>query len=210
LRRRKALNYIERLMMHDYGLGVRLRESYNRWIETLSIDDFNRFLDLIYEFRGDIMRNMGGLIQMIGQFRAYSLEEYVYQVVRRRVRVPVGMGIYWNDDVVVWRLNSYIYTVKFDVLIGSKNDRYVDPSIIVEAKVEVDAPRLKNVFMNFTLAKMLKPNVKTILVYVKWNASQILKSIMSKYINGVYRFGYGCMDDVDMFVEYLNKHLQEG
>jgi hypothetical protein len=95
-------------------------------------------------------------------------------------------------------------------LIGSKNDRYVDPSIIVEAKVEVDAPRLKNVFMNFTLAKMLKPNVKTILVYVKWNASQILKSIMSKYINGVYRFGYGCMDDVDMFVEYLNKHLQEG
>jgi len=208
LRRRKALSYIEKLMMHDYRLGVKLRESYNQWIETLNIDDFNRFLDLIYEFRENIMRSTGGLIQMIGQFRAYSLEEYVYQVIRRRVRVPVGMDVYWNDDVVVWRINSYVYTVRFDLLIGSKNNKYVDPSIIVEAKVEVDAPRLKNVFMNFTLAKFLKPNVETILVYVRWNASQALKSITLKYINKVYWFGAGCMGNVDMFVDYLNQYLQ--
>jgi len=208
LRRRKALNYIEKLMMHDYELGVKLRESYNQWIETLSIDDFNRFLNLIYEFRENIMRSTGGLMQMIGQFRAYSLEEYVYQVIRRRVRVPVGMDVYWNDDVVVWRINSYVYTVRFDLLIGSKNNRYVDPSIIVEAKVEVDAPRLKNVFMNFTLAKILKPNVETILVYVRWNASQTLKSITLKYVNKVYWFGAGCMGNVDMFVDYLNQYLQ--
>jgi hypothetical protein len=208
LRRRKALNYIEKLMMHDYELGVKLRESYNQWIETLSIDDFNRFLNLIYEFRENIMRSTGGLMQMIGQFRAYSLEEYVYQVIRRRVRVPVGMDVYWNDDVVVWRINSYVYTVRFDLLIGSKNNRYVDPSIIVEAKVEVDAPRLKNVFMNFTLAKILKPNVETILVYVRWNASQTLKSITLKYVNKVYWFGAGCMGNVDMFVDHLNQYLQ--
>jgi len=208
LRRRKALSYIEKLMMHDYRLGVKLRESYNQWIETLNIDDFNRFLDLIYEFRENIMRSTGGLMQMIGQFRAYSLEEYVYQVIRRRVRVPVGMDVYWNDDVVVWRINSYVYTVRFDLLIGSKNNKYVDPSIIVEAKVEVDAPRLKNVFMNFTLAKFLKPNVETILVYVRWNASQALKSITLKYINKVYWFGAGCMGNVDMFVDYLNQYLQ--
>jgi len=208
LRRRKALNYIEKLMMHDYELGVKLRESYNQWIETLSIDDFNRFLNLIYEFRENIMRSTGGLMQMIGQFRAYSLEEYVYQVIRRRVRVPVGMDVYWNDDVVVWRINSYVYTVRFDLLIGSKNNRYVDPLIIVEAKVEVDAPRLKNVFMNFTLAKILKPNVETILVYVRWNASQTLKSITLKYVNKVYWFGAGCMGNVDMFVDYLNQYLQ--
>ena len=208
MRRRKALNYIEKLMMHDYELGVKLRESYNQWIETLSIDDFNRFLNLIYEFRENIMRSTGGLMQMIGQFRAYSLEEYVYQVIRRRVRVPVGMDVYWNDDVVVWRINSYVYTVRFDLLIGSKNNKYVDPSIIVEAKVEVDAPRLKNVFMNFTLAKFLKPNVETILVYVRWNASQALKSITLKYVNKVYWFGAGCMGNVDMFVDYLNQYLQ--
>ena len=208
MRRRKALSYIEKLMMHDYRLGVKLRESYNQWIETLNIDDFNRFLDLIYEFRENIMRSTGGLMQMIGQFRAYSLEEYVYQVIRRRVRVPVGMDVYWNDDVVVWRINSYVYTVRFDLLIGSKNNRYVDPSIIVEAKVEVDAPRLKNVFMNFTLAKFLKPNVETILVYVRWNASQTLKSITLKYVNKVYWFGAGCMGNVDMFVDYLNQYLQ--
>ena len=208
MRRRKALSYIEKLMMYDYELGVKLRESYNQWIKTLSIDDFNRFLNLIYEFRENIMRSTGGLIQMIGQFRAYSLEEYVYQVIKRRVRVPAGMDVYWNDDVAVWRINSYVYTVRFDILIGSKNNRYVDPSIIVEAKVEVDAPRLKNVFMNFTLAKVLKPNVETILVYVRWNASQALKSITLKYINKVYWFGAGCMSNVDRFVDYLNQYLQ--
>ncbi len=66
-----------------------------------------------------------------------------------------------------------------------------EPVIRVEVKVEVDALRLKNVFMNFTLAKMLNPDVKTILVYVNWNVLEILKYIMLKYVDRLYWFGSG-------------------
>jgi len=207
LRRKKTVNYIEQIAKYDYKLGGKLRESYSRWIETLSIDDFNDFLDLIYEFKEDIMRGLGRLLQTIGQFRAYSLEEYIYQLIRRRVRIPRSMDVYWNEDVAIWKLNSYTYTVRFDILIGSKNNKYVEPAIIVEAKVEVDAPRLKNVFMNFILAKTLKPNVKTILVYVNWNASQILKYITLKYVDRLYWFGSGCIGSVDEFIDYLNQAI---
>ncbi|MEM1545976.1 MAG: hypothetical protein QXY40_02870 [Candidatus Methanomethylicia archaeon] len=207
MRRKKTVNYIEQIAKYDYKLGGKLRESYSRWIETLSIDDFNDFLDLIYEFKEDIMRGLGRLLQTIGQFRAYSLEEYIYQLIRRRVRIPRSMDVYWNEDVAIWKLNSYTYTVRFDILIGSKNNKYVEPAIIVEAKVEVDAPRLKNVFMNFILAKTLKPNVKTILVYVNWNASQILKYITLKYVDRLYWFGSGCIGSVDEFIDYLNQAI---
>lgn len=207
LRRKKTVNYIEQIAKYDYKLGGKLRESYSRWIETLSIDDFNDFLDLIYEFKEDIMRGLGRLLQTVGQFRAYSLEEYIYQLIRRRVRIPRSMDVYWNEDVAIWKLNSHTYTVRFDILIGSKNNKYVEPTIIVEAKVEVDAPRLKNVFMNFILAKTLKPNVKTILVYVNWNASQILKYITLKYVDRLYWFGSGCIGNVDEFIDYLNQAI---
>lgn len=207
MRRKKAIDYINQLMGSNYELGVKLKESYDRWVNTLNIDDLNSFLELIYEFRGDIMKGLNGLLQMIGQFRAYSLEEYVYRLIKRGVKLTGGLDVYWNDDVVIWKFDKDVYAIRFDVLIGSKSNRYVEPITIVETKVEVDAPRLKSVFTNFALVKMLKPNVRTLLIYVKWNAAKLLKPITLKYADKLYWFGAGCMDNVNEFVKYLNQTI---
>jgi len=120
-------------------------ESYLRWKRSL-IEDFMESINLIHRMRDRIQRALGGLPQMVGQFRAYSLEEYIRDLIKARVKPK--LGVYWNEDVVVWRRGVEECKMKFDVVVGRVRGGELVPSLIVEAKVDLDAPRLKALMLS--------------------------------------------------------------
>ena len=116
------------------------------------------------------------------------------------------MGVYWNEDVVVWRRGGEECRMKFDVVVGSRQQGELVPSLIVEAKVDLDAPRLKTLMLNSLLVKRVY-ETKVLLVYVWWNASWIWRKIALEVLDGVYGFNLE-ESQVDAFIRDVIEALR--
>lgn len=213
LRYARSITYIEKLLKSRYARGVnageRLLRAYESWKETLSIGDFLYFLKLIQcDLKEDIMFSLKGMIQMIGQFRAYSFEEFIIDLIGRELKkLNKSFEVLWNERLPIWRFSfNREYFAAFDVsVIRRVGGEGVVPLIVVEAKVDVDAPRLKTVLFNFTLLKNIYSNVKSVLVYVNWNADRILVDLAEEFLDAVFNFS--SEDGVKKFLDFLELNL---
>jgi len=64
-------------------LGNALKQRYERWLETLNLQDFLRFIETIKENKDQI-----GVPQFFGKFRACTFEECVYRLIVTKVDIP--------------------------------------------------------------------------------------------------------------------------
>ncbi len=208
MRRTTARTYIDRLVASEnvdaVNTSKKLKVEYERFKSTLKVEDFDRFLDLILQNSNVIMKALGGLPQLIGQFRAFSLEEYVLELLVRRVGVERKF-IFWNDDVAIWKEGGETCKMKFDIVIGRKIKNEIHPVLTVEAKVDVDAPRLKASIFEALMVKRLHKDCKCLLVYVSWNADKIWHRIAMTGFDGIYQF-YSSQDDVERFVRDIKSY----
>ncbi len=183
---KRALKYIEDLRLSSdeakREIGELLENLYYRWIKTLSLKDFLEFNETI-----KLNKDLIGAAQFFGKFRAYAFEEYIYRLIKRRVDVPFSLKIFWGEKCVVWRKSEKFYAVEFDVSIGLKEEDYVDPKIVFDAKVELDSSRLKTALASFILLKDWKPEAKCILVYVDRELDEALLTLAKNRVDGVFQ-----------------------
>jgi len=220
MRKATAETYIKKLLKIENGkkIGEILREQYEKWKQTLELKDFHHFIQLIWKkYEKEIMKILKGEIQLIGQFRAFAFEEYVHDLILRKTNLKnLGLDVFWNEPIEVWRgiiidqgkIVEETYTTQFDLTIGKRQEnKTIIPLIVVETKVDVDAPRLKAVMANFSLLKTLNPSVSCMLIYVNWNAKKTLKHIAKAVINNIYQFNPEEKDETQKFIQDINNYL---
>lgn len=220
MRKATAETYIKKLLKTKNGkkIGEILREQYEKWKQNLELKDFHCFIQLIWKkYEKKIMETLKGEIQLIGQFRAFAFEEYVHDLILRKTNLKkLGLDVFWNEPVEVWRgiiidrgkIIEETYTTQFDLTIGKRQEnKTIIPLIVIETKVDVDAPRLKTVMANFSLLKTLNPSVSCMLIYVNWNAKKTLKYIAKAVINNIYQFNPEEKDETQKFVQDISNYL---
>ena len=208
MRRTTAKTYIDKLLESGCPEAVRtgkkLKLEYEKFKTTLKVEDFTRFLDLILQNSNIIMKALGGLPQLIGQFRAFSLEEYVLELLVKKAGVN-RERIFWNEDVIIWKRGSKVCKMKFDIVVGHMMKDTVYPLVTIEAKVDVDAPRLKASIFEALMVKRLYRDCKCLLAYVGWHAGEIWYEIAMAGFDSVYKL-YGSEGDVERFIEDARRY----
>ncbi len=203
MRRTKALDYIK-LMKESPDLrvaeaGLELEELYFKWKKSRDISDLVDFIEAIEEkYAWALKRGLGRMPQSVGQFRAYALEEYIYDITVQAL--GSGYEILWNEKIPVWE-KDFEYSIAQDLAVMDRSGRL---KAVVEAKVEVDAQRLKAVLMNFSLLKMSK-NPSCAIVYVRWNADEKLKFLSKKLcVDEIFDFNRN-KSEVERYKEWIRR-----
>lgn len=200
-RLKKAIDYINFLCASKQRerqlLGEDLRRLYERWRSTLKLGDFLAFVDFIM-----VNKQLMGAAQFFGKFRAYAFEEYIYTLLINRCRLPHPMGIYWGEKCIVMHDGVKAYGMEFDVSVGVKNAGYVDPALVIDAKVELDSARLKASLGSFAILKRQKPEVKCALVYVLKELDEALLRLAGDWIDAFFNLSED-KDEVEGLINYV-------
>lgn len=212
MRYARALSYINRLLSsgdkRGFFAGRVLLKAYETWTSSLSINDFLRFLQLIQgDLKEHILVSLKGMAQTIGQFRAFSFEEFVIDLVESKLEnLNKSYEVFWNEKLPIWYSSSNkVYEASFDVIIGRRFNGNISPLIVVEVKVDVDAPRLKTALFNFILLRRIFRNVKTALVYINWNADEFLIDLAEEFLDEIFHFNSDF--EVKRFLDFIELNL---
>jgi len=202
-RLKKPIDYIKELSSKKAtkNLGRLLLKEYLKWSGSLRLKDFLKFMKTIQDNKDAI-----GVAQFFGKFRAYSFEEYVYCLIKARVPLPGSARVYWSERCLVWRDGKHEYGVEVDVAIGEKNNEFVDPVVVVDTKVELDASRLKTALASFVIVKNWNPRVKCFLVYLEEKVDRALLQLTKSWIDGFYNFSQE-VNEVKAFLESVKEAL---
>ncbi|MCS7114364.1 MAG: hypothetical protein RMJ15_07740 [Nitrososphaerota archaeon] len=205
-RLKKAINYIHELCSSREEsrriLGNLLQSKYNVWTKTLALSDFLDFNRTIME-----NKNKLGAAQFFGKFRAYAFEEYVYRLLREKVCINKPLKLFWGEKCLVWQRDGKKYALEFDLSIGEKIDKDVNPIIVFDAKVELDSARLKTALASFVTLKNWKNDAKCVLVYLVKEVEDTLLWLAKNWADGIYRFSLE-NNETDAFIDYVVKCLR--
>jgi len=206
-RLKKPVDYVDMLRLdpkrEKRELGETLHGQYKRWTQSLRLNDLLGFIQTIQEGKDQI-----GVAQLFGKFRAYSLEEFVYRLIRARVSIPEPLGVYWGERCLIWRGSGREYGMEVDVLVGKKLDGFVQPVVAVDAKVELDASRLKTTLASFLLLKRCHPHAKCLLVYIRKEVDPPLLRLTEPWIDRVYQFSAE-RNETAIFVESVQAAVKQ-
>lgn len=204
---KRATDYIEALRLSKEKtkstLGEELKHSYSKWSKTLNLQDFLQFLEKIKENKNAI-----GVPQFFGKFRAYAFEEYVYRLVNARANIPEHLQTFWGEKCIVWREGKNEHAIEFDVSIGTKANGFVEPKMVFEAKVELDAARLKTALASFAILKRWNPKTKCVLVYLIKDFDAVLIKLAENWIDDAFHFSVKD-NNLGNFIAFVNKNLKE-
>jgi len=185
---KKPVNYINSLRFSSDSktreLGESLHKKYLQWTQSLNLNSLIEFLKVIQENRERI-----GVAQLFGKFRACSFEEFVYRLILTKVSLTEELSLYWGEKCLIWKESGQKYGMELDVLVGRKIDDLVDAAVAIDAKVELDASRLKTTLASFLLLKQRNPNVKCFLVYMLGEINPLLLKLSEPWVDGVYQIG---------------------
>ena len=96
--------------------------------------------------------------------------------------------------------------MEFDVSIGTRKDAFVDPVVVLDAKVELDSSRLKTAVASFAMLKRWKPQAKCGLVYVKRELESSLLKIAGNWADGIFQLSLQ-NNETAAFLDFVAKCL---
>lgn len=206
-RLKKPMDYVNQLLLNPdidiRRLGENLQKQYEQWKRSLDLKHLLDFMKTIQENRDKI-----GVAQLFGKFRAYSFEEFAYRLVQAKVSIPKLFNVYWGEKWLVWKDGDLEYGMELDVVVGKKLDQFIEPLVAVEAKVELDASRLKTALASFLLLKQRYPNVECFLVYIFGEIDSLLLELTAPWIEGIYQFGPR-RDEITAFVRSVQEAVKQ-
>ena len=205
MRVKRTVDYIEWLCSSELSdrrkIGQKLKAQYVKWTRTLNLNDFLNFLKTIQRNKQII-----GVAQFFGKFRAYAFEEYVYRLLKAKIGFPKSLSLFWGEKCLVWRSNQEEYSMEFDVSLGKKMNNSVNPVMVFDAKVELDAARLKTALASFILLKNWNSRVKCFVVYVNRELNDVLLNLTKNWIDGFFSFN-DKRDETEIFLEKVRESL---
>ncbi|MEM2355607.1 MAG: hypothetical protein QW734_05755 [Candidatus Bathyarchaeia archaeon] len=204
-RKKKAIDYINELCASKNEkrrtLGETLKALYERWTETLALEDFLKFNETIMANKAEI-----GVAQFFGKFRAYAFEEYVYRLLKAKIRLEKPLEVFWAEKCLIWHGEGMEYAMEFDVSIGTRKGKLVDPVVVLDAKVELDSSRLKTALASFAMLKLLKPKAKCTVIYVRRELDYNLLKVARKWADGIFQFNLK-NNETGLFLDSVAKWL---
>ncbi|MBC7130026.1 hypothetical protein H5T51_02245 [Candidatus Bathyarchaeota archaeon] len=207
VRIKKTIDYINVLCRSEMAerrlLGENLKRQYAKWVSTLDFDDFSAFADVIMR-----NRKLIGAAQLFGKFRAYALEEYLYRLLKKRCKIQQPLDVFWGEKCLVLRNDGKAYGIEFDVSVGAKNGAYVDPLLVIDAKMELDSARLKTSLGSFVIMKNYKPGVYCVIVYVVEELDAVLLRLAGNWVNAFFQLTLK-NGNVENLVNYVNSCLEK-
>lgn len=205
-RKKKAIDYINELCITKSekrrAVGEKLKAQYERWIDTLSLEDFLKFNETIMANKAKI-----GAAQFFGKFRAYAFEEYVYRLLKAKIHLEKPMEIFWAEKCLVWQENGEKYAMEFDILVGARKGEFVEPTVVLDSKVELDSSRLKTALASFALLKRWKPEAACAIVYIKRELNDNLLKLARNWVDGIFQFSLQ-IDETASFLKFVAKTLR--
>lgn len=206
VRAKKPIDYINELCYNErekqQALGKTLNAQYKRWTKTLALKDFLDFNETIMANRSEI-----GVAQFFGKFRAYAFEEYIYRLIKERTAIKKPFEVFWGEKCFVWKNGEKSYAIEFDISIGQKVYKFIDPMVVFDAKVELDSARLKTAIASFAMLKHWKPTARCVLVYITRELDGCLLELGKYWIDGVFQFSLE-NDETTFFLNYVTKCLK--
>jgi hypothetical protein len=186
-RLKKAVDYISELCSSKkekrQRLGKTLQVQYERWVKTLALKDFLKFNEIVMANKTEI-----GAAQFFGKFRAYAFEEYIYRLLKEKIPLKRPFEIFWGEKCLVWQKANKNYALEFDISIGLEKDGFVDPMVVVDAKVELDSSRLKTALASFAMLKKWKPEAKCVIAYISRELDNSLLELARDWADGIFQF----------------------
>ncbi|MEM2947566.1 MAG: hypothetical protein QXN96_04955 [Candidatus Bathyarchaeia archaeon] len=205
-RAKKPMDYINELCSRkrekQRTLGKTLNAQYERWTKTLALEDFLKFNETIMANRSEI-----GVAQFFGKFRAYAFEEYIYRLIKERTVIKKPFEVFWGEKCFVWKNGEKSYAIEFDISIGQKVCKFIDPMVVFDAKVELDSARLKTAIASFVMLKRWKPAARCVLVYITRELDGCLLELGKCWIDGIFQFSLE-NDETTFFLNYVTKCLK--
>ncbi|MEM2994446.1 MAG: hypothetical protein QXI91_00300 [Candidatus Bathyarchaeia archaeon] len=194
---KRAIDYIKALSLSENFekqlLGNKLESQYIEWTKTLSLQDFLTFNKTIQENRALI-----GAAQFFGKFRAYAFEEYVYRLLQTKICIPKPLQLFWGEKCLVWKK----YAMEFDVVIGVKTNLFVKPTMVFDAKIELDSARLKTALAPFVILKNWNSKAKCFLIYIVREVDSAFLELAKNWIDGIFQFS-SKNDETDTFINCI-------
>lgn len=205
---KKPVDYINELRFSEREsrrrLGETLRAQYERWRRTLALKDFIKFNETIKANKSEI-----GIAQFFGKFRAYAFEEYIYRLLKEKVCIPEPLKTFWCEKCLVWQKNGKSYALEFDISIGVKKEGFIDPTMVFDAKVELDSSRLKTALASFAMLKKWKPTAKCVVAYVTRELDDNLLELAEDWADGIFQFNLE-NGETSAFIDYVAMSLKRG
>ncbi len=98
--------------------------------------------------------------------------------------------------------------MELDILTGRKLNKFIEPTVAVEVKVELDSSRLKTALASFLLLEKRYPHVKCFLVYMIREARSLLLKLTEPWIDGTYQFSLE-RDETTAFVKSVQEAVKQ-
>ncbi|MBS7620947.1 hypothetical protein KEJ32_02365 [Candidatus Bathyarchaeota archaeon] len=205
-RAKKPVDYINELCSsgreEQRKLGETLKAQYERWTKTLALKDFLEFNETIRMNKFEI-----GVAQFFGKFRAYAFEEYIYRLLKEKVAIKKPFEVFWGEKCLVWQDSMRSYAIEFDLSIGQKLGKFIDPIVVFDAKVELDSARLKTAIASFAMLKLWKPAARCALAYITRELDNHLLELAKNWIDGFFQFSLE-NDETEAFLNHLAQYLR--
>jgi hypothetical protein len=207
-RLKKAVDYINELCSSKkekrQRLGRALQAQYGRWVKTLALKDFLEFNETVMVNKAEI-----GAAQFFGKFRAYAFEEYIYRLLKEKIPLKKPFELFWGEKCLVWQKANENYALEFDISIGLKREGFIDPVVVVDAKVELDSSRLKTALASFAMLKKWKPEAKCVIAYISRELDKSLLELARDWANGIFQFSLE-KDESAAFLDFVAACLNKG
>lgn len=113
-----------------------------------------------------------------------------------------------KEKSLIWKRNNEEYGMELDIIIGKRLNQFIEPAVAVEAKVELDASRLKTALAAFLLLKRCYPKAKCFLAYMFGEIDPLLLKLTEPWINGIHQFGLE-KDESDAFVKAVQETVKQ-
>ncbi|MEM2971925.1 MAG: hypothetical protein QW270_05830 [Candidatus Bathyarchaeia archaeon] len=198
---KRAVDYIKALSLsgnlEKQLLGNKLKSQYLKWTKTLSLQDFLAFNKTIQENKALI-----GAVQFFGKFRAYAFEEYIYRLLKTKIYIPKPLQLFWGEKCLVWKE----YAMEFDIVIGVKTNCFVEPTMVFDAKIELDSARLKTALASFAILKSWNNKAKCFLIYIVREVDVAFLELAEHWIDGIFQFS-SKNDETKAFINCVANNL---
>lgn len=183
-RKKKPINYIQELCLSEKKrkLGKTLQAQYERWVKTLALEDFLEFFENIMANKERI-----GAAQFFGKFRAYAFEEYIYRLLKAKIHIKKPLDVFWAEKCLVCLGKNEEYALELDVSVGIKKGNFVDPTVVLDTKVELDSSRLKTAIASFAILKHWKPSVRCAVIYIRKELEDNLLRLAKNWADGIFQ-----------------------
>jgi len=139
----KTPDYLEKLQTKGYERSNGLFNLYKKWKESLDIQAFSDFLDIVWKEKDNIRSKLGA--NTYNNFRGIAFEEFCFDLLKKIIEETGTASIielFWNEKILTeefyifegGQFNKYPKHKTVDIVVGKREGNLIHPIVIISCK----------------------------------------------------------------------------